>query len=134
MKQVYLSYYATPVLVGALCNIMPSSVPTALLHDLSRMLFSKLILKAGRIMRKRLSLSSLLCRGQEKMTIHSDWMNLLFTSQPVIRGCADKEEEPPSSPGHRLPIGDKKSSQGIGPNAAVPPLLHQLQHVLKGSM
>ncbi|XP_077510240.1 uncharacterized protein LOC144121139 isoform X1 [Amblyomma americanum] len=42
MKQVYLSYYATPVLVGALCNIMPSSVPTALLHDLSRMLFSKL--------------------------------------------------------------------------------------------
>ncbi|XP_077510244.1 uncharacterized protein LOC144121139 isoform X4 [Amblyomma americanum] len=88
MKQVYLSYYATPVLVGALCNIMPSSVPTALLHDLSRMLFSKL------------------------MTIHSDWMNLLFTSQPVIRGCADKEEEPPSSPGHRLPIGDKKSSQG----------------------
>ncbi|XP_077510246.1 uncharacterized protein LOC144121139 isoform X6 [Amblyomma americanum] len=94
MKQVYLSYYATPVLVGALCNIMPSSVPTALLHDLSRMLFSKL----------------------------------------VIRGCADKEEEPPSSPGHRLPIGDKKSSQGIGPNAAVPLLLHQLQHVLKGSM
>ncbi|XP_077502533.1 uncharacterized protein LOC144113358 isoform X3 [Amblyomma americanum] len=110
MKQVYLSYYATPMLVGALCNIMPSSVPTALLHDLSRMLFSKL------------------------MTIHSDWMNLLFTSQPlstylqtihsqrmslqhyltafkVIRGCADKEEEPPSSPGHRLPIGDKKSSQ-----------------------
>ncbi|XP_077507584.1 uncharacterized protein LOC144118541 [Amblyomma americanum] len=45
MKQMYPAYYAIPVLVGASSNvIMPSSVPTALLHDLSRVPFWKLLL------------------------------------------------------------------------------------------
>ncbi|XP_077502534.1 uncharacterized protein LOC144113358 isoform X4 [Amblyomma americanum] len=89
MKQVYLSYYATPMLVGALCNIMPSSVPTALLHDLSRMLFSKLILKAGRIMRKRLSLSTLLCRGYKTFGI---WRDKEVSGLPSLRViCEDRK-------------------------------------------
>ncbi|XP_077507669.1 uncharacterized protein LOC144118691 [Amblyomma americanum] len=45
MKQMYPAYYAIPVVVGASSNvIMPSSVPTALLHDLSRVPFWKMLL------------------------------------------------------------------------------------------
>ncbi|KAK8776569.1 hypothetical protein V5799_030086 [Amblyomma americanum] len=45
MKQMYPAYYAIPVVVGASSNvIMPSSVPMALLHDLSRVPFWKMLL------------------------------------------------------------------------------------------
>ncbi|XP_077508055.1 uncharacterized protein LOC144119260 [Amblyomma americanum] len=45
LKQMHLAYYAIPVVVGASSNvIMPASVPIALLHELSRVSFWKLLL------------------------------------------------------------------------------------------
>ncbi|KAL1424871.1 hypothetical protein MTO96_019734 [Rhipicephalus appendiculatus] len=45
LKQMYPAYYAIPVVVGASSNfIMPASVPLAILHDLSRVSFWKLLL------------------------------------------------------------------------------------------
>ncbi|XP_049271202.1 uncharacterized protein LOC125758243 [Rhipicephalus sanguineus] len=44
LKQMYPAYYAIPVVVGASSNfIMPASVPLAILHDLSRVSFWKLV-------------------------------------------------------------------------------------------
>ncbi|KAH6934103.1 hypothetical protein HPB50_020041 [Hyalomma asiaticum] len=45
LKQMYPAYYAIPVIVGASSNfIMPASVPLAILHDLSRVSFWRMLL------------------------------------------------------------------------------------------
>ncbi|XP_077539823.1 uncharacterized protein LOC144152428 [Haemaphysalis longicornis] len=45
VNAVYPAYYAIPVIVGASCNVvMPTSVPLALLHEMARMSFWRLLL------------------------------------------------------------------------------------------